>query len=147
MLNRNCQEFDEKGGILLSRANNAQSEPVFRYLTVSAMFKIRRENGMLPSLTADEKRKALEKAQAMRKARAVLREQLKKGEVKLEEVLNRDDPVVARMKVSYLLSSLPRVGKVKAERIMQEVGINESRRVQGLGSRQKQALLARFMDK
>ncbi|HHT84805.1 MAG: integration host factor, actinobacterial type [Bacillota bacterium] len=102
---------------------------------------------MLPSLTADEKRKALEKAQAMRKARAVLREQLKKGEVKLEEVLNRDDPVVARMKVSYLLSSLPRVGKVKAERIMQEVGINESRRVQGLGSRQKQALLARFMDK
>jgi hypothetical protein len=111
------------------------------------MFKIRRENGMLPSLTADEKRKALEKAQAMRKARAVLREQLKKGEVKLEEVLNRDDPVVARMKVSYLLSSLPRVGKVKAERIMQEVGINESRRVQGLGSRQKQALLARFMDK
>jgi hypothetical protein len=115
--------------------------------TDNARFKIRRENGMLPTLTADEKRKALEKAQAMRKARADLREQLKKGEVTLEEVLNRDDPVVARMKVSYLLRSLPRVGKVKAERIMQEIGINESRRVQGLGTRQKQALLARFMDK
>lgn len=102
---------------------------------------------MLPTLTADEKRKALEKAQAMRRERADLRKQLKKGEIKLEEVLDRDDPVVARMKVSYLLKSLPRVGKVKAERIMQEVGINESRRVQGLGKRQKQALLARFMDK
>ena len=37
---------------------------------------------MLPSLTAEEKKKALEKAQAMRKARAELREQLKKGEVR-----------------------------------------------------------------
>ncbi len=102
---------------------------------------------MLPSLTPDEKRKALEKAQAIRKARAELREQLKKGELKVEEILKRDDPVVARMKVSYLLRSLPRVGRVKAEKIMREVGINESRRVQGLGKRQKQALLARFMDK
>jgi ribosomal protein S13 len=39
------------------------------------------------------------------------------------------------------------VGKVKADKIMQEIGINESRRVQGLGKRQKQALLTRFMDK
>lgn len=101
----------------------------------------------LPILTPDEKRKALEKAQAMRKARADLREKLKKGDLKLEDVIEKDDPVVARMKVSYLLKSLPRVGKVKADKIMQEVGINESRRVQGLGKRQKQALLARFMDK
>jgi len=55
----------------------------------------------LPSLTQEERMKALEKAQDMRKARADLREQLKKGEIKLEEVLDRDDPVVSRMKVSY----------------------------------------------
>jgi hypothetical protein len=100
---------------------------------------------MLPSLTPEQKRKALEKAQAMRKARAELRVKLKKGEIKLEEILDRDDSVVARMRVSYLLRSLPRVGKVKAERIMQDIGINQSRRVQGLGNRQRQALLAHFM--
>lgn len=100
----------------------------------------------LPSLTQEERMKALEKAQDMRKARADLREQLKKGEIKLEEVLDRDDPVVSRMKVSYLLESLPRVGKVKASKIMSEIGINESRRVQGLGKRQKEALLAQFQD-
>ena len=101
----------------------------------------------LPILTAEEKRKALEKAQAMRKARADLRDKLKNGELKLEDVIGKEDPVVARMKVSYLLKSLPRVGKVKADKIMEEVGINESRRVQGLGKRQKQALLARFFEK
>lgn len=101
----------------------------------------------LPSLTPEEKRKALEKAQDMRKARAQLRMGLKKGEIKFEDILNGDDPVVQRMKVSYLLRSLPRVGKIKAEKIMQEIGIDESRRVQGLGKRQKEALLARFQEK
>ncbi len=101
----------------------------------------------LPSLTPDEKKKALEKAQTMRKARAELRVQLKKGDVKFSEIVMREDPVIQRMKVSYLLKSLPRVGKVKADRIMDEVGIDESRRVQGLGKRQKEALLARFLEK
>ncbi len=101
----------------------------------------------LPSLTPEEKRKALEKAQIMRRARAELRLKLKKGEVKLADIVQLDDPVITRMKVSYLLKSLPRVGKVKADRIMEEVGIDESRRIQGLGKRQKEALLARFMEK
>lgn len=102
----------------------------------------------LPSLTPAEKKKALEKAQTMRKARAELRAKLKKGVVKLADVLNnKDDAVIQRMKVSYLLKSLPRVGKVKAEKIMEEIGIDESRRVQGLGKRQREALLARFLEK
>ncbi|MGI6643876.1 MAG: integration host factor, actinobacterial type [Bacillota bacterium] len=101
----------------------------------------------LPSLTPEEKKKALEKAQAMRRARADLRVRLKKGEIKLSDVVEGTDPVIQRMKVSYLLKSLPRVGKVKAEKIMEEVGIDESRRVQGLGKRQKEALLARFLGK
>ncbi|HHX29131.1 MAG: integration host factor, actinobacterial type [Bacillota bacterium] len=102
----------------------------------------------LPSLTPAEKKKALEKAQTMRRARAELRAKLKKGEIKFADILSgKDDAVIQRMKVSYLLKSLPRVGKVKAEKIMEEVGIDESRRVQGLGKRQKEALLARFLEK
>lgn len=102
----------------------------------------------LPSLTPDEKKRALEKAQTMRRARAELRAKLKKGSVKFSDIIaGQKDPVVQRMKVSYLLKSLPRVGKVKAEKIMEEVGIDESRRVQGLGKRQREALLARFLEK
>ena len=39
------------------------------------------------------------------------------------------------------LESLPGVGKVKARRLMEEVGIADTRRVRGLGAQQRQALL------
>jgi len=39
---------------------------------------------------------------------------------------------------------LPRIGKVRTRKIMNEIGIDETRRIQGLGSRQKQALIERF---
>lgn len=99
----------------------------------------------LPKLTPEEKIAALKKAQEVRAKRSRLREDLKAGKKTLRDVFAaaaRDD-VVARMKVSYLLESLPRVGKVRREKIMDEVGIDESRRVKGLGVRQRDALLER----
>ena len=99
----------------------------------------------LPKLTLSEKRKALDKAQEMRSKRAKLRQQLKKGNVTLSEVLNdASNEVVGRMRVAYLLQSLPQVGKVTSKKIMDEIGIHESRRVQGLGKRQINALLQRL---
>jgi ribosomal protein S13 len=63
----------------------------------------------------------------------------------LTDVLDKsDDEVIGRMRVAYLLQSLPKIGKVRTRKIMQDIGINESRRVQGLGSRQRQALIERF---
>ncbi|HBG09895.1 MAG: integration host factor, actinobacterial type [Limnochordia bacterium] len=99
----------------------------------------------LPVLTPEEKLKALKKAQEMRSKRAELRLKLKKGSITLREVLEKtDDEVVARMRVTYLLQSLPQVGKVTSEKLMREIGINENRRVQGLGKRQKEQLLQRL---
>lgn len=99
----------------------------------------------LPKLTLDEKRKALMKAQDMRSQRAKLRERLKSGELTLREVLDdADQEVIARMRVSYLLQSLPQIGKVTTDRIMNEIGIHENRRVQGLGKRQIDELLKRL---
>jgi ribosomal protein S13 len=48
------------------------------------------------------------------------------------------------MKVSAVLEALPKVGKVKARQIMEELGISETRRVRGLGSNQVAALQSRF---
>ncbi len=99
----------------------------------------------LPYLSADEKILALRKAQEMRTKRAEVRVKLKKGSLTLHEVLNSaDDEVIARMRVTYLLQSLPQVGKVTSEKIMREIGINENRRVQGLGKRQREQLLERL---
>ncbi|NLM39438.1 MAG: integration host factor [Firmicutes bacterium] len=99
----------------------------------------------LPQLTREQKLSALQKAQEMRSKRAQLREQLKRGELTLKEVLERaDDEVIAKMRVSYLIQSLPQVGKVTSKRIMDEIGINENRRVQGLGKRQVSELLRKL---
>ncbi|MDI9485735.1 MAG: integration host factor, actinobacterial type [Bacillota bacterium] len=99
----------------------------------------------LPHLTQDEKLDALRKAQEMRSRRAEVRAKLKKGSMTLQEVLDSvDDEVIARMRVTYLLQSLPQVGKVTSEKIMREIGINENRRVQGLGKRQREKLLERL---
>ncbi len=59
-----------------------------------------------------------------------------------EEVLAKiDDPVVGRMKVKAFVSALPGYGKVKTEKLMEELGIPADRRLQGLGSNQMKSLL------
>src|SRR5579884_1494159 len=96
-----------------------------------------------PALSADQRQAALEKAAAARRMRAELKEKLKMGSVTLRELLQQadQDEVVGKMKVLAVLESLPGLGKVKARRLMDEVGISESRRLQGLGTNQREALL------
>jgi hypothetical protein len=96
-----------------------------------------------PALTPEQRAAALEKAAAARKARAELKEKLKMGSVTLAEALkNADtDDVVGKLKVVSLLESLPGVGKVKARRLMTDIGISDTRRVRGLGPQQRHALL------
>ena len=99
----------------------------------------------LPQLTDEQRKEALAKAAEARKERAALREQIKNGEKKLADVLAADDdPIVARMKVSMLIESLPGYGKAKAAKIMEELEISPTRRVKGLGTRQREQLLERL---
>lgn len=95
----------------------------------------------LPQLSDEQRKAALEKAAAARHARAELRDKIKNGQITLEEVLDSDDPIAARMKVSALIESLPGYGKAKAAKIMDELGISATRRVKGLGARQREQLL------
>lgn len=99
----------------------------------------------LPNLSEAQRKAALAKAAAARQARAALRADIKAGKVSFAEVMRRSgDPIVARMKVSTLLESLPGFGKAKAARIMEDLGISDSRRVQGLGARQREMLMERL---
>ncbi len=99
-----------------------------------------------PTLTAEQRQAALAKAAKVRRERAELKGKLKMGRVTLSELLKKagSDEVVGKMKVLAVLESLPGLGKVKARRIMEEVGISEARRLQGLGANQREALLDRI---
>ncbi|MBD8505283.1 integration host factor [Hoyosella sp. G463] len=100
----------------------------------------------LPQLTDEQRAAALAKAAEARRARAALKEQLKRGGTDLKQVLAdaETDEILGKMKVSALLEALPKVGKVKARDIMTELEIAPTRRLRGLGDRQRKALLERF---
>ena len=99
----------------------------------------------IPQLSPDERKAALEKAKAARNKRAQVREDLKSGKLSLRDVLAmKEDDIVGRMKVSTLIETLPGFGKAKAQKVMKELHIAESRRLRGLGERQEAALLERL---
>jgi hypothetical protein len=96
-----------------------------------------------PALTPEQRQAALEKAALVRRERAEVKEKLKMGSLSLAELLKKaeKDETVGKMKVVSVLESLPGLGKVKARRMMESVGISESRRLQGLGAKQRAELL------
>lgn len=99
-----------------------------------------------PQLTPEQRKAALEKAGEARRARAELKELLRTGSVDVNELFRRadEDDVIAGMKVSAALAAMPGLGKVKANRLMEELGIADNRRLRGLGVRQREALLERL---
>jgi DnaJ-class molecular chaperone len=99
-----------------------------------------------PQLTPEQRTAALEKAAEARRARAELKELLRTGSVDVHELFRRsdEDDVIAGMKVSAALAAMPGLGKVKANRLMEELGIADNRRLRGLGVRQREALLERL---
>jgi ribosomal protein L9 len=99
----------------------------------------------LPELTAEQRKAALEKAARIRKARADVKKKLKLGELKVGDILSRpSDEIYGKMTVKSVIESVPGVGKLRAAKIMEEIGISTSRRIKGLGPKQVQALKERF---
>lgn len=101
----------------------------------------------LPPLTPEERQAALEKAAAARRERAEVKNRLKNSGATLGEVVSLgrgENEVVGKMKVLDLLCSMPGVGKVRAQQIMERIGISASRRVRGLGDNQVAALKREF---
>jgi S13-like protein len=102
----------------------------------------------LPVLNEEQRREALAKAAEARRKRAEIKGELKAGKRSLRDILETSgDNTVGKMKVSTVLESLPGVGKVKARKLMEQLDISATRRVRGLGTKQKGALLEEFSKK
>ncbi|GAA2248009.1 integration host factor, actinobacterial type [Rarobacter faecitabidus] len=100
----------------------------------------------LPQLTPEQRAEALERAAAARAVRAQVKQDLKSGSTTISKVIakGKSDDAVGKLRVSALLEALPGVGKVRAQVLLEEYGIAQSRRVRGLGPRQVAALVERF---
>lgn len=100
----------------------------------------------LPPLTPEQRQAALQKAAASRRERAEVKNRLKNSGAQISDVIREGqvNDVIGKMKVVDLLQSLPGLGKVRARQVMERLGIAESRRVRGLGTKQVAALEREF---
>lgn len=99
-----------------------------------------------PQMSDDQRAAALERAAQARRVRAEVKELLKSGSLDFQGLLDRaaEDDLIGGIKIAAVLSSMPGTGKVRAKRMMEELGIADNRRLRGLGDRQRAALLTAF---
>jgi hypothetical protein len=100
----------------------------------------------IPPLSDEQRSQARSAATQARRRRAEIKSALRTGTCSLADVLamaERDD-VLAHAKVIDVLKALPRVGAVRAARVMERLDIAANRRLRGLGKHQTAALIAEF---
>jgi len=93
-----------------------------------------------PTLTHEQRVAASRAAVANRRRRAEVKKLVKSGDLSLEFALAENEECVAQMRAYDLISALPAIGEVKAARIMKSAAIAQTRRIRGLGPRQREQL-------
>lgn len=98
----------------------------------------------VPVRSSTQRDQALAAALHARQERARLRDDLHARRVTGVDVVTGapGNAVWAGLRVRWLLEALPGIGPVRAARLMEEIGIAPTRRIQGLGVRQRDALVA-----
>jgi len=96
-----------------------------------------------PVRTPEQRASALEAALAARRFRAHLRLGLKTGEQDPISIVSStaQDSSYANLRVRWLLESLPGIGPIRAQDLMESLGIAATRRLGGLNDRQRALLL------
>ena len=100
----------------------------------------------LPSFSSEERTAALGKSLRVRRVRAQFKADIRSQTLGAAEALDMavSDDVLGKIKVFDFLRCLPGIGERRATNLMNELGISVSRRLQGLGTRQKRALVERL---
>lgn len=100
---------------------------------------------MVPKLTAEQRRAALDKGMQIRIKRAEYKAKLKNGLMSIEqffELADGGDQAASGMRVESLLTSLPWYGEVRSRQLINELRIAQGRKVKGLGTTQRARLLS-----
>jgi hypothetical protein len=95
-----------------------------------------------PERSLQQRLEALERANDVRLYRAEMKREIKRGEVLVQEVLAEPGERVETMKVFDLLLAMPKVGRVKANKVLARSRVSPSKTVGGLTERQRCELLS-----
>ncbi|MFQ5426290.1 MAG: integration host factor, actinobacterial type [Gaiellales bacterium] len=94
-----------------------------------------------PTRSPDQRMEALQRANEIRVRRAQLKRDLKSGAVRLDEILDDPPDYVGTAKVFDMLLAVPKFGRVKATRFLNQCRISQSKTVGGLSDRQRAELV------
>lgn len=91
-----------------------------------------------------ERRVALELAGRIRRTREAVIESVRAGGVDAQQIFESEDPLIRAIKVVTVVENLPGLGKVKARRILHEVGVSANLKIEHLDPERRSDLLERL---
>ena len=94
-----------------------------------------------PVRSLDQRIEALRRANDIRVRRAQLKKDLKSGAIGIDEILRDPPEYVETAKVFDMLMAVPKFGRVKAARFLNQCRISQSKTVGGLSERQRAELV------
>jgi hypothetical protein len=94
-----------------------------------------------PVRSLDQRMDALRRANEIRVRRAQLKKDLKNGSARIEDILRNPPGYVETAKVFDMLMAVPKFGRVKAARFLNQCRISQSKTVGGLSDRQRTELV------
>jgi hypothetical protein len=97
-----------------------------------------------PARSLDQRMEALRRANDIRVRCAQLKKDLKVGRVQIEQILSNPPEFVSTAKVFDMLMAVPKFGRVKAARFLNQCRISQSKTVGGLSDRQRAELIGLF---
>lgn len=98
--------------------------------------------GAAPHRSLRQRREALARANEIRSHRATLKREVKTGRRAVPAILLDPHTEVETMKVFDLLVAMPKIGRVKANKVLQVTRISPSKTVGGLSERQRRELVS-----
>src|ERR671914_2066480 len=97
-----------------------------------------------PVRSLDQRMDALRRANEIRVRRAQLKKDLKDGSIQIDSILERPPDYVETAKVFDMLMAVPKLGRVKAARLLNQCRISQSKTMGGLSERQRSELVSLF---
>jgi hypothetical protein len=103
-----------------------------------------KSHAQAPARSLDQRMEALQRANDVRVRRARLKRDLKAGNESIEAILLTPPEWVETAKVFDMLMAVPKFGRVKAARLLNQCRISQSKTVGGLSERQRAELVELF---
>src|SRR3954463_4119789 len=95
-----------------------------------------------PDRSLNQRRDALQRANEIRTRRAQLKKDLKAGRVSIHQLLLDPPEYLQTAKVFDMLLAVPKYGRVKVNKVLQQCRISPSKTIGGLSQRQRSELVS-----